>query len=160
MKLLSNALLALLAVTALGAQAAQYNGENRSHSPMLPKQVNAKWQQECSGCHLAFAPGLLPAASWRKIMSGLDHHFGADASLAAQDATEITAFLEKNQANRWTSNAAPLRVTEGKWFAAKHREIAPAVWQRASIKSANNCMACHRSADKGVFDEHRVSIPR
>lgn len=162
MKLIKNSLLALLAVAALGAQAQdRYKGEDRGR-PLQPAQVNAKWQQECAGCHMAFPPGLLPAASWRKVMAGLDKHFEVDASLTPAEVSEITAFLVKNASNRWTANTAPLRITESAWFKSKHneREIAPAVWKRASIKSPANCMACHSGADKGNFDEKSIKIPQ
>jgi hypothetical protein len=161
MNLIKNSLLALLAVAALGAQAqGKYNGEDRGR-PVQPAQINAKWQQECAGCHMAFPPGLLPAASWRKTMSTLDKHFEVDASLTPQETTEITDFLVKNASNRWTAATAPLRITESEWFKTKHnsREISPAVWKRASIKSPANCMACHSGADKGNFDEHSIKIP-
>lgn len=160
MKFIAHALLALLVLTSVNARAARYGDENRSHNPMMPNQVNTKWQQECSGCHLAFPPGLLPAASWRKIMSGLSQHFAADASLSPQDVSEITDFLVKNQANRGPSDVAPPRITEAKWFIRKHREVSPTVWKRAAIKSASNCMACHHEADQGIFDEHKVKIPK
>lgn len=163
MNLHTNALLALLAALALASPAqARYNGEDRGR-PVLPAQSNAKWQQECSACHMAFPPGLLPAASWKKVMQGLNQHFGTDASLSPQDTAEITDFLVKNPSNRWTSNAAPLRVTQGEWFKSKHLnsgKIAPAVWQRPSVKSAANCMACHQGADKGIFDDHGIKIPQ
>ena len=32
--------------------------------------------------------------------------------------------------------------------------------ERASIKSAANCAACHTQADKGVFNDHDIRIPR
>jgi cytochrome c553 len=153
--------LALLSATVLGAQAqGKYQGEDRGR-PVQPAQVNAKWQQECGSCHMAFPPGLLPAASWRKTMAGLDKHFGADASLSPEETTVITDFLVKNASNRWTANSAPLRITEAVWFKTKHneKEIAPAVWKRAAIKSPSNCMACHAAADKGDFDEKRIKIP-
>ena len=43
---------------------------------------------------------------------------------------------------------------------AKDGEINPAVWQRASVKSAANCMACHSGADKGDFNERNIKIPK
>jgi hypothetical protein len=153
--------LAALAVSPLGSQAqGRYSGEDRGR-PVVPAQVNAKWQQECAACHLAFSPGLLPAASWRKVMSGLDKHFEVDASLAAQDATEISDFLVKNASNRWTAATAPLRITESAWFKAKHgpREVPPAAWKRPSVKGPSNCKGCHSGADKGDFDEKGVRIP-
>lgn len=154
--------LALLPLAALAdGHGDKYGGEDRG-KPVQPAQVNAKWQQECGSCHMAFAPGLLPAESWRKLMSGLDKHFGTDASLTAQENTEITAFLVKNASSRWRAPTAPLRITETKWFQRKHdgHEISPATWKRPSVKSPANCIACHADAEKGDFNEHRVSIPK
>ena len=155
--------LALVAVMLpLGATAAdKYGGENRG-KPLQPAQVNAKWQQECGSCHIAYAPGLLPAESWRKLMSGLDKHFGDDASLTAQESKEITTFLVNNASNRWSANTAPLRITESAWFKTKHnnREIAPDTWKRPSVKGPANCQACHVDAAKADFNEHRITIPK
>ena len=164
MKFINKLLFALLTVVSLGALADggnKYNGENRG-KPVMPAQVNAKWQQECASCHMAFPPGLLPAASWTKMMGGLDMHFGVDASITPAETTEITNFLTKNASNRWTANTAPLRITESAWFKAKHnsREVAPDVWKRAAIKSPSNCVACHKDADKGDFSESNIRIPK
>src|SRR5450830_1336149 len=120
MKLIKPLLLAVLAATSLGAYA-KYNGEDRGR-PTLPSQVNAKWQAECASCHMAFPPGLLPAASWKKLMGGLDQHFGTDASLSPEDASEIGNFLNQNASNRWRAITAPLRITDSFWFKSKHRE--------------------------------------
>lgn len=153
------------ALIPLGAAAGdhenKYGGENRG-KPVLPAQANAKWQQECGGCHMAFAPGLLPAESWRKMMAGLDRHFGTDASLTVEENREITAFLVNNASNRWRAAAAPLRITETAWFRSKHdaHEIAPAIWKRPSVKSPANCQACHIAADKGDFSERQIRIPK
>ena len=87
---------------------AKYNGEERGR-PVMPATANATFQQECAGCHVPYAPGLLPAASWTKIMGGLDKHFGVDASLSAAENKTITDFLVKNASNRWTAQTAPLR---------------------------------------------------
>ena len=139
----------------------KYGGENRG-KPVQPAQVNAKWQKECASCHMAFPPGLLPAESWRKMMSGLDKHFGADASLTAQENQEISAFLVNNASNRWNAATAPLRITETAWFQRKHdgHEISPAVWKRPAVKSPANCQACHVGADKGDFNERSIRIPK
>lgn len=137
-----------------------YGGENRG-KPLQPAQVNAKWRQECGACHIAFAPGLLPAKSWRKMMSGLDKHFGTDASLTAQENKEITDFLVKNASNRWSAPTSPLRITETRWFNREHdaKEVPNAVWKRPSVKSPANCQACHVDADKGDFSDKGIKIP-
>lgn len=138
----------------------KYGGENRGKT-MQVAQMNTKFNQECSDCHIPYSPGLLPAESWRKIMSGLDKHFGSDASLAAQDNKEITAYLVSNASNRWSAPTAPLRITETAWFKRKHdnREISPAVWKNPKVKSPSNCAACHIRAERGDFNEHDINIP-
>ncbi|MDD5480724.1 diheme cytochrome c [Rhodoferax sp.] len=154
--------LLVLAMASLSlAACAKYNGEDRGR-PVMPSQSNAKWVAECSGCHMAYPPGLLPAASWKKVMGGLDKHFGTDASLSAADNAEITNYLVTYESNRWTSSAAPLRITDGEWFKVKHigkGNIDPAVWSRASVKSKGNCAACHQGAERGDFNENSTRIP-
>ncbi len=150
-----------VAVFAMGmampaAQAAEQRGK-----PLQPAQINAKWKQECSSCHIAYAPGLLPAESWRKVMGGLDNHFGTDASLATEESTEITRFLVSNASNRWSTSTAPLRITEGAWFKREHsgRETPPAVWKNPLVKSPSNCQACHTRAEFGDFSESNIKVP-
>jgi diheme cytochrome c len=137
-------------------------GEGKRTS-RLPAQPNAAWQQECASCHVAYPPGLLPQASWRRIMAGLDQHFGENAGLPPQTVAEISAFLAKNAADAGRPAAegapAPLRVTETPWFRREHGEVGAAVWKRKAVGSPANCAACHRQAEQGVFNEHGVRIP-
>jgi len=128
---------------------------------LQPGQVNVKWQQECSSCHIAYAPGLLPAESWRRVMAGLEKHFGTDASLTPTESTEITDFLVRNGTSRWSGGATPLRITETSGFLREHRgdEVPAGAFKRASVKSAANCQACHSGAAKGDFNERGVRIP-
>ena len=123
---------------------------------------NAKWKSECGACHVAYPPGMLPAKSWRAIMSGLDKHFGSDASLDAASAREISGFLEKNADTRKHSptDKPLLRITETRWFKSEHREVAARHWKNPRVKSRSNCGACHTTADSGDYSEDNVKIPR
>src|SRR5512135_212975 len=126
-----------------------HGGEGRSKS--LAPASNPKWQAECSSCHTLYHPGLLPERSWRKVMGGLDKHFGENASLDPLTQKEITAFLAAHSADRADSrrsakiaqsipaNSTPLRITETAWFVRKHDELAPSVWKRPKIGSPANC---------------------
>ena len=139
----------------------KYGGENRG-KPLQITQINAKFKQECSECHIVYVPGLMSAESWRRVMSGLDKHFGSDASLTAEDNKEITDYLVSHASNRWSAPAAPLRITEAAWFKRMHgrHEIPPRVWKNPKIKSPANCSACHPEAALGEFDEDGVVWPR
>ena len=119
------------------------------------------YKQECGSCHLAYPPGLLPAASWQRLMGDLPHHFGTDASLDAPTLREIDGWLQAH-AGRTRDAAAPPqdRITRAPWFVREHREVSAATWARPSIRSASQCAACHTRAEQGVFDEHDIRIPR
>lgn len=131
---------------------------------LVPATLNAAWQTECSACHIAYPPALLPAASWREMMNSLDKHFDTDASLDAATVAEILPFLEQNAAKERKSADASgkpvLRITETNWFKHEHDEISPATWKNPAVKSASNCMACHTAADKGDFSEDNIRVPR
>ena len=137
------------------------HGEGGGNGSLLTA-TNATFQTECSACHMAYPPGLLPAESWKAMMGSLDKHFDSDASLDAATVAEILPFLEQNAAPspKVASDKPVLRITETAWFTRKHDEISAATWKRPSINSASNCMACHTSADKGNFDEDNVRIPK
>lgn len=129
---------------------------------LMPAQVPAVYKQECAACHMAYPPGLLPAASWRRILHGLDQHYGSDASMEPAQVQQIGAWLQANAGTykRVREEPADDRITRSAWFVRKHREVESSVWKRASIKSAAQCSACHTQADAGNFDEHQVRIPR
>ena len=150
-------------------------GEARGDSgadDVMPRLTHRAWQQECASCHLAYSPALLPRASWQRVMGGLDRHFGENASLDPATQADILRFLEANAADSGRSrmgdkvmqlmdtNVAPLRITETRWFVGKHDEVPRATWSRKSVGSAANCAACHRQAEKGIFNEHDVRIPK
>jgi hypothetical protein len=138
----------------------------------MPVVTNAKWKTECGSCHMVYHPGLLPERSWNKVMAGLDKHFGENASLDVATHDEIAKFLAANsadmQANRRSSrfnqsiptNATPIRISETRYFTAKHDEVSANTFKRKSIGSPANCVACHKGAEKGDFSESQVKIPR
>ncbi|MBK6289083.1 MAG: diheme cytochrome c [Pseudomonadales bacterium] len=126
-----------------------------------PREVLPAYQQECESCHLAYPTRMLPASSWHRIMGGLDQHYGSDASLDAPTAEQIDAWLQAHAATSRRASQPPPedRITRSAWFEREHREIDPAVWQHASVKSAANCAACHAGAARGSFDDDRLRIP-
>jgi mono/diheme cytochrome c family protein len=134
-------------------------------SPVLRTPMLSRYQQECAACHLAYPPGMLPSASWQRLMSGLSRHFGTDASLDPATAKELDAWLRANagsykKAQRDTALPPQDRITRSSWFLREHDEVAPATWKLPLVNSASNCAACHRGADQGVFHERDIRIPR
>jgi Dihaem cytochrome c len=131
----------------------------------LPIIDHASTQKECSACHLAFPPQFLPVRSWDKIMGDLSNHFGEDATLTPELQADILGYLQANAADAPSSKYAkrmlrgvpsgetPLRITELPYWKGAHGEVSAKAFKRPEIKSAANCMACHKTADKGEFYE-------
>ncbi|MEY8875883.1 MAG: diheme cytochrome c [Leptothrix sp. (in: b-proteobacteria)] len=150
---------ALMLVTSLAAQAEEeHRGGARRGRRVEPI---ASYVQECGDCHTPFQPGQLPAASWQRLMGGLDKHFGNNASVEPAKAREIGAWLQANAGPDGLGSPPQDRISRSSWFVRTHDEVGPNVWKRASIKSAANCSACHGDgAAQGRFNEHDVRIPR
>jgi Dihaem cytochrome c len=127
--------------------------------------ADAVVKEECGGCHLAFAPSMLPARSWTRMMGDLKHHFGTDASLDPGTANKITDYLTVNAADqagqRYSTKLlrglpvaqAPLRITALPNWVKEHGEIAASQWQQSAVRSKANCTACHASAERGYYQD-------
>jgi cytochrome b len=132
---------------------------------------NKTWESECTSCHSAFHPTLLPAASWEKIMWSLEDHFGDDASLENDKKMEVLDFLTSSSAEHSVSEASrkilrsikkgevPLRITETSYWKRKHSEIPLDVFGRKSVKNKTNCKACHPWAERGSFEDADIRVP-
>lgn len=132
---------------------------------------NESYRAECGGCHFAYQPGLLPAEAWGRIMDSLDNHFGDDATLDPDLTQQLLSYLTANAAGsnlsiRPRAFAAspvpgdPPRITQTAYFKRKHVEVPERlVKDNPKVGSFSHCSACHRSAERGSFNEHRVSIP-
>ena len=144
-------------LAALGILQAAVADSDRRMVPLLPK-----YQQECAACHLAYPPGMLPAASWKRVMAGLPRHYGTDASLDPATVKELSTWLGANAGSykRVSEEPPQDRITTSSWFERKHHEVAPQVWKRAAIGSRANCAACHTGADKCDFDDDNIRIPK
>jgi mono/diheme cytochrome c family protein len=151
------ALFGLLGAALLAPSARADDGQRAPPVPLLPK-----YQQECAACHIAYPPGMLPAASWQKLMNTLPRHYGSDASLDAASVRQLSAWLGANAGTykRVSEEPPENRITRSAWFTRKHDEVPAATWKTAAVKSAANCAACHTKADQGDFNERSVRIPR
>ncbi len=120
--------------------------------------------KECGDCHMAFQPQMLPQRSWKAIMAGLSDHFGEDAGLPDAQLRDIEAYLiahagdagrQKSEAVRGIKSAAtPLRISETPYWIDEHQgEVKPAAFKDPKVGSKANCVACHRDADKGYYDD-------
>lgn len=114
-----------------------------ANSDKQPVPASTKWKEECSSCHVAYPPELLAADNWQTLMGRLDKHFGANASLNAQDNKKILGYLLSHAGSGKQNTADSLRISDTLWFRHRHRSIAPAEWTNPSVRSRSNCNGCH-----------------
>jgi hypothetical protein len=150
----------------------RYRNESEHYGNRYLKPVNnPTYSEQCGACHFAYQPELLPSASWGKILNGLDDHFGEFIELDADSKKIIGEYLKVNAAEHSSAkravkimsslgNRTPLRITQIPYIQEKHHEIPPEVFNRDSIGSLSNCSACHKTAERGIYDDDSVGIPR
>jgi hypothetical protein len=154
----------------------RYQKRERRHSEDNGKRDvatvnNSTYTENCGACHFAYQPGLLPSGSWDKILKGLADHFGEAVELDPESMNAIDEYLKAHAADnspaklsnkimKSIGNQTPLRITQVPYIQREHHEIEPQVFERETIGSFSNCVACHTTAEKGVYDDDAVTIPK
>lgn len=145
--------------------------DNEHDGSYLKPVNNLTYKEECGACHFAYQPELLPEASWMKILTYLDDHFGESIELDDDSRKAISDYLKSNSAEYSTAkravkimrslrNHVPMRITDTPYIREKHHEISPNVFKRESIGSLSNCSACHTTAENGIYEDDNVKIPK
>ena len=139
-------------------------------SGLIAMPEHEDFQSECGDCHEVYHPSLLPKASWKAMMDGLDDHFGEDASLMPETAAAIADHLTAHASEAWDTEAAnrfrtvspdaPYQITATPYWVRKHQDIKDAVFKRKGVGSKSRCLACHKDAESGRFDDQSIDIPK
>lgn len=114
------------------------------------------WKEECGGCHVTFPPQLLSKEDWRQLMSSLNKHFGANATLEPEVVQEILDFLQSHAGSIFDGHRSEsgMRITDTPWFSQKHGRVPNKTWSESSVKSKSNCRSCHLKVERGIWSEH------
>jgi len=176
-----NALIAVIMLSAIFSSTVYYFYDYFTQTkdrPFLaftndPLPDNELWRSECSDCHLAFHPVLLPARSWQRMMDEQNDHFEEELDLDEETVAEITDFLLANSSDSGLNevahkirqsipaNESPLRITETSYWKGKHdeEEIDKRYWKSKKVQSKFNCGACHKDAKEGWFEDSNMALP-
>lgn len=144
--------------------------KEKKESSLASPVAQGAYRQECGACHHAYFPGLLPARSWEKLLANPSDHFGEQLPLSDSTLAEVRAYLAANAADnsgnkrsrkimKSLGSSTPLRVSEIAYLRDKHHEVSAEVLQRKSVGGLGNCIACHKGAESGGFDDDNVVIP-
>ncbi|WP_051938319.1 hypothetical protein [Ghiorsea bivora] len=139
---------------------------------ILPKEKSEAYAQACASCHMLYAPSMLPARSWKQMMLELDNHFGDNAELESSVREEVSAYLQRNAAdkveniyaqpmlNLLKDDETPQRISDTAYFKLVHDIVRPEmVSGNPDVKSVARCEICHYEAMDGRFSRFSVRIP-
>jgi hypothetical protein len=154
-----------------GFQRSDDDNDDHDREDCLKPVANQTYKEACGGCHFAYQPELLPSASWLKILNQLNDHFGEEIEVDPDAIKTISGYLKTNGAEnssakipgkimRSLGSRVPVRITDIPYIRKEHHELDPAVFKRESVLSPANCAACHITAEKGIYDDDDVKIPR
>ena len=146
------------------------HSENKSKRHLAPVN-NATYRAHCGECHFVYQPELLPSGSWRLILTSFKDHFGETIELDSDLSKAIAEYLKTNSAEYSSSrlaakimeslgNVKPTRITQIPYIQREHHDIPPGTYERESIGSFSNCLACHGTAERGIYDDDYVVIPQ
>ena len=143
-----------------------------SNKPDVAPVKNDLYIKECGSCHFPYQAGLLPSSSWNKIMANLNNHFNSDASLDDKTFQILSKYLNENSAEKsldykrsykimasLRENQIPDSISTTPYIIQKHREIRKNLITQKEVKGLFNCIACHTTADKGIYGERDIKIP-
>ena len=133
---------------------------------------NQLYIKECGSCHFPYQTGLLPSNAWNKMMTNLENHFNSDASLNEADLQTLTKYLNDNSAEKnmqykrsnkivssLAKNQIPDSISTTPYMIKKHEDIKKNLISQNEVKGLFNCIACHKTADKGIYGERDINIP-
>ena len=154
-----------------GSQKVDDDNDDHDRDDHLKPVTNQTYREACGECHLAYQPELMPSGSWQKILDQLDDHFGEELEIDPGAIKTILEYLKTNSAEkslckrskkimRSLGNQVPMRITDIPYIRREHRKLDPAIFERKSIGSMANCEVCHPTADKGIYDDDDVKIPK
>ena len=105
-------------------------------------------------------------------MSNLENHYNNDASISSANLQTLTKYLNDNSAeknmqykrsNKIVSSLAkdqiPESISTTPYMIRKHNEIKKSLITQPEVKGLFNCIACHKTADKGNYGERDINIP-
>lgn len=131
----------------------------------VPIPAFTPYTQQCNVCHFAYPPGLLPAASWKKLMEDMPPHFTSQVMINVDTQIEISNWLQAHAGTFAAVDEAPPqnRITQSVWWQKTHRassKLPASVWKKPSVRHGSSCVTCHQNAAKGEFNAQTALVPK
>jgi mono/diheme cytochrome c family protein len=101
----------------------------------------------CSSCHIALSPAVLPTSSWQKLLEELNQHYGKQLPpIVSFDLIAIWEYLKAYSRPLIANEKTPYRVSASRYFKALHPRV-----ELPRPTTMNSCITCHPGATKYNF---------
>lgn len=98
--------------------------------------------ENCSTCHLAIPPGVMPTETWKKLLEKPTDHYGQSLNnLIRITQVSIWQYLSAFSRPLSTDEPIPLYVGQSRYFKALHPRV-----QFPEPPSHKTCISCHPGA--------------
>ncbi len=102
--------------------------------------------ENCSGCHIAIPPSVLPTQTWKNLLED-EQHYGARLKLLVDPPRILVwRYLSTFSRPHKQEERTPYRVNKSRFFYALH----PQVKLQRPVQLVN-CLSCHPSAREYNF---------
>jgi cytochrome b len=141
----------------------------RAEAAVKASAQGGVWFKECSGCHLAYAPALLPMRSWQRTIDEQDRHFGEDLGLSPAIADRLLAQARGSPIPSWhawklansvPATQTPLEISTTPHFRAAHAVLPDNAFRAPVSAGKHQCEACHLDAGSGIFHPRMIRMPK
>jgi cytochrome c553 len=156
----------MLKIASLAAALSVFALTLPAHAESFTPIKDPKIIAACGECHMTYFPQMLPQASWTKILSDPSNHFGEDATLDPTTQDYVLNYYLNDAADVQSTRAAkkwmagvdlkspPSSISTAPRFVQKHDEREfTTMWNRKNVKSKSDCAACHKDAQRGIFED-------
>jgi cytochrome b len=165
------ALAALLFSTGYIALWSPHDVERREREEGAARTVlkSGLWHKECGSCHLAYAPSMLPIASWQRMLDEQEKHFGEDLGISAATSARLIEHAKATPAPSWgawklassvPAGQAPLEVSGTPFWKAVHASLPETAFRPPLSAGKHECEACHRDAASGKFHPRMIQLSK
>ncbi len=104
------------------------------------------YRENCSTCHLALPPAVLPIQTWKNIIQDSQHYGAQIKPLVDPERILVWRYLSTFSRPLLKEESTPYRVDRSRYFKALH----PQVELKRPVK-INSCVTCHPSAEEFNF---------
>jgi mono/diheme cytochrome c family protein len=131
----------------------------------VPIPAFTPYNQQCNVCHFAYPPGMLPAASWKKLMDAMPQHFTSQVMINIDTQEEISNWLQAHASTFPLVAEEPpqQRITQSAWWTKIHMnnpKVSAAVWKKPSVSNGASCVTCHQAAANGEYNAKTARVPK